>query len=118
MPILKGISHIVLSFNTEAGTKKSGVKAKAKVCFGNDNDAIGEITYVSKDGGKTYNWELPMRSSTGTEISFNFPICLGAVGQELVHIIGQNVERFKKEALTNYAGKSFRVTEKKVEEIK
>ena len=120
MPLLTGLSHAVIFFNTLDGSKKTGVSAMCKLCFGSDTDALAQILYRIEDGNTTPVWVLPHRGARiGVVTTEEFPVLTGKMGEEVLAAVGRAADRLKKAGIVGkLAGRSFRVTKTTVEEIK
>jgi hypothetical protein len=115
MGLFNRLSHAVVFFNSIAEAKRTGNYAMMKLCFGSDDNAISQILYSTPAGSKTPVWVLPTRFSEGT----SFPICTGEMAEEILAHVGRAADRIKKANIEGkLAGRAFRVTKDKVEEIK
>jgi len=119
--MLKGMSHVIIQFNTVEKLKNTGVAAMASICFGADDCAITQILYRIPDEEKTPRWMLPLRSKKhGDVIIDEYDIFTGKIKDELLALAGRAVERLKEPGVIQgkVSGRTFRVTKAGVEEVK
>src|SRR5271156_6124009 len=113
--LLPIVSHAVIFFNSVEGSKRTGIYAMMKICFGSDDDAIGQIMYRNTPGVSTPSWTLPTRQ---TDTGISFPIFTGHLGEEILAIVGRTADRLKSSTISGLkAGRAFRVSKTGVEEI-
>ena len=119
--VLKGMSHVIIQFNTVEKLKRTGVAAMASICFGADECAITQILYKIPDGEKIPRWVLPLRSKKhGDVVVDDYDVFIGKVSDELLALAGRAIEKLKEPGAVQgkVSGRSFRVTKAGVEEIK
>jgi len=119
--VLKGMSHVIIQFNTVEKLHKTGVAGMAKICFGADDCAIEQILYKIPEGNSTPRWVLPTRAKIdGGKILDTYDIFTGKLSDELLSLAGRAVERLKQPGTVEgkVSGRVFRVTKVGVEEIK
>ena len=118
--VLKGMSHVVILFNTVEKLKRTGVAAMASICFGADDCAITQILYRIPKGNSTPRWVLPTRSKVQDgKVIDTYDIFTGKISDELLSLAGRAVERLKQPGAVQgkVAGRTFRVTKVGVEEV-
>lgn len=121
--ILKEMSHALVFFNSVEGVKQSGIIAIVKLCFGSDDDAVGQIMLQLTPGIATPVWQLPTRQRANGDMEHKgFPIFQGQVGKQILDAAAKAAERVKKDMAAGkiegkYEKRMFRVTKTTVEEI-
>lgn len=118
--VLKGMSHVVILFNTVEKMKRTGVAAMAKICFGADDCAIEQILYRIPEGNSTPRWVLPTRVKLdGGKVLDSYDIFTGKLSDELLSLAGRAIERLKQPGAVEgkVSGRMFRVTKVGVEEV-
>lgn len=115
MPILNGVTHAIIQFNSKIGYSNTNIQAMMKLCFGSDDDALSQVLYMCTGGSKTPVWTLPTRVSN----DMAFPIFSGILREEIMGLVGIYSERFRKtvEIVGPKYGRVWRVTKTTAEEI-
>lgn len=111
------LSHAIIYFRKIEETRKDRVYGMMKLCFGSDEDAISQIMYCCPNGSKIPVWTLPSRDN----VSGQYGILTGALGKEILDLVGKAAATFKvhlKPEDGKKEGRTWRITKNGIEEIK
>lgn len=111
--ILLQTSHVLVHTSSREIAASLKIYAVIQICFGSDDDFIGQILYAGNGDGRV-GYILPSRESV--YVDSKLPVFGGRLEQEIRDMARTALERIKKAKGAISHGKKYRVTRESVQE--